>query len=234
MMHVAAKMYAVEWFPNGERFACGGHGDRTVYVYSTLGQQQSKHQFDDPYECVWELLAVSNSQLVVVVSTNYSPSKYRLCMFNARGNALHVQWQVDGIGSLSRISPLYDGKYLAVGSYESVLHLYLDHTMMIGNGRLVEYRDKDAREAIQETEQIRQHTMCSYGRLCDWWRREYHLRSRELYDIEDVVVWDKKSGDEVKRLAGHVGGLVGITLNPVNPHEFVSYDRNSSFIVQVS
>jgi hypothetical protein len=51
--------------------------------------------------------------------------------------------------------------------------------------------------------------------------------------IEDVVVWDKQSGDQLKRLTGHKGDLVGVALNPGNLWEFVSFDRDGSFIVQV-
>jgi hypothetical protein len=100
--------------------------------------------FDDLYKYVWGLVAVSDTQLIVVASTGYSPSKYRLYSLGMTGNALHVQWQGDGIGYFSRTSPLYDGKYLAVGSTLSVLHVHNDYTVMVGHGRLVEHRHEDS------------------------------------------------------------------------------------------
>jgi hypothetical protein len=104
---------------------------------------------------------VSDTQLIVVASTGYSPSKYRLYSLGMTGNALHVQWQGDGVGIYSKTCPLYDGKYLAVGSYGSVLHVYCDYTVMVENGRLVEHRHEDSREAVQEAKLI-QYSMCGY------------------------------------------------------------------------
>jgi WD40 repeat protein len=51
--------------------------------------------------------------------------------------------------------------------------------------------------------------------------------------IDDVVFWDKQSGKEVKRLAGHTKDILGFTLNSENPLEFVSFSKDGSFIVQV-
>jgi hypothetical protein len=47
-----------------------------------------------------------------------------------------------------------------------------------------------------------------------------------------VVVWNKKNGNEVKRLAGHTNYLAGVTLHPGNPWELISYEWDGSFIVQ--
>jgi WD40 repeat protein len=85
-------MSVVAWFPSGKKFAGGGYGDRTVYIYTRDGQQQSKHKFDIPYEYVRGLTVVSDTQMVVVASTGYSLNKYRLYMLGVTGNALQVQW----------------------------------------------------------------------------------------------------------------------------------------------
>jgi hypothetical protein len=77
--------------------------------------------------------------MVVVASTDESPSKYQLYMFGVSGNALHVQWQGDGTGSWAMTSPLYDGKYIAVGSCDCVFHIRSDDAMIIGLDRLVEH-----------------------------------------------------------------------------------------------
>jgi hypothetical protein len=50
----------------------------------------------------------------------------------------------------------------------------------------------------------------------------------------DVVIWNKQSGDEVKRLTRHKDCPMGIVINPGNPSEFVSFGYDNSFIVHVS
>jgi WD40 repeat protein len=35
-MRIDVAMYAIEWFPDGNRFASGGFEDNTVYVYAML------------------------------------------------------------------------------------------------------------------------------------------------------------------------------------------------------
>jgi hypothetical protein len=49
-----------------------------------------------------------------------------------------------------------------------------------------------------------------------------------------VVIWDKKSGGEVKRLVGHTKTTVGGIINPGNPFELVTFGEDHSFIVHIS
>jgi hypothetical protein len=105
------------------------------------GQRLCKHTFNTPYKYVWGLAVVSNTQLVTVASAIWSPSKYQLYSLDVNENTLSVQWQGkgDGIGSMSTASPLYDGKYIAVGSFFNVLHLHCVHIVAVGQDRFVEY-----------------------------------------------------------------------------------------------
>ena len=81
------------------------------------------HEFTDSYGNVWGLTIASDSQLLVVAST-YDSKKYKLFSFTLDGNALTMQWQMDGSGRFSITSPLYDGKYLVVGSFDSVIPFF--------------------------------------------------------------------------------------------------------------
>jgi WD40 repeat protein len=84
-------IYAVEWFPDGKRFA-GGFMDGTVYVYARDGQLQCKHTFEYPSIHIHGLAVVSNSQVVAIVSTATYLYTYQLCMIGVDGNALSVLW----------------------------------------------------------------------------------------------------------------------------------------------
>jgi hypothetical protein len=48
-----------------------------------------------------------------------------------------------------------------------------------------------------------------------------------------MVVWDKQSGDEVKRLPRETTFFTGVTIHPGNPLEFVSFGADRFFIVHV-
>ena len=46
-------------------------------------------------------------------------------------------------------------------------------------------------------------------------------------------MWDRASGQAVKRLQGHTYGIRGIAVNPSNPLEVVSHARDDGALVQV-
>ena len=43
-------------------------------------------------------------------------------------------------------------------------------------------------------------------------------------------MWDRVSGQVVKRLAGHTNGIRGIAVNPSNPLEIVSYGEDGALV----
>jgi hypothetical protein len=67
-------------------------------------------------------MTVVGSQLYVAVS-NQATKQYKLCLFTLLDGKLNLDWEVEGKGYHTRISQVFETKYIVAGSDNSVLLL---------------------------------------------------------------------------------------------------------------
>ena len=46
-----------------------------------------------------------------------------------------------------------------------------------------------------------------------------------MIDVEDVIVWNRRTGREVARLSGHSSDVKAVCAHPTNPLVFYSFDE---------
>jgi WD40 repeat protein len=162
----------------------------------------------DEFLDVRGLAAISNSQLVAVVSN--AAGNYQMCMFTFKNGSLTMAWQTLGKGRDAVCSKVYFEKYILVGARSNrVIDMWNTST--------------------KKVERV-------YRRGCDVGPCQSAVVGPDgKYvvggDENDVVVWERETGREVKRLSGHTNWVRGVVYHPSNPSIVVSYSDDNTFIV---
>jgi hypothetical protein len=54
-----------------------------------------------------------------------------------------------------------------------------------------------------------------------------------MTEVDDVIVWEKDTGERVDKWKGHASWVSGVTPNPTDPFEFLSYSEDNTMLLQV-
>jgi WD40 repeat protein len=201
----------VAWFPKEDVFVCGNSAG-TLYVFTSDGDLMHEHKLGYRYAAVCALNMVSDHQLVVVaVHYGSRSASHDLIRLSWNNGELVSKWtEVDHSGE-AKMSPIYDDKYVVVGS---------------AGKDVVDCVDVWSRRTVKQyprMEVVKRSCTCALIGL----KLEYMVGG----DGSDVVLWGRDTAKRVQKLTGHSREVSGIAVHPQNPLEFVSYSVDTSFIV---
>jgi hypothetical protein len=153
---------------------------------------------------------VDETRFVAFASREKS-KKYRMFTLSFQADKLKLVRHVDGEGFRSTPSPLFDNAFTLVGSDRNMwVEMWNVHTDTIVRGFKRGNKNKQWTKAA---------VVGRHG--------EYVVAG----DNDRVLIWNKETGDYMNKFSGHKDRVRGVSANPINPLEFVSFSEDKSFIV---
>jgi WD40 repeat protein len=159
------------------------------------------------YTNVLGLVVASETQIVLVAS-NTTTKQYKVIVVTVEENKLTIVWQGDGVGSDALCSPLHQNAYMAI----------------IADGS--DTIDVWSLKTKQLERQVKRRSVV--------WRRCCLLGENAEFILgvegKKVVLWHTVDGRVLEQLEGHYNDVFGVAMNPKDPHEWISYGWDRSFI----